>query len=120
MPKTYGPYASYQVSGNLVFSAGQVGAKDGKAPENITDQTRLALQNLADVLKQAGSDLSKVVKVTVYLVNIEEFEAMNKVYAEVFEASGSRPARSTVSVKELPRVADNKLLVEVEAVAEKL
>ena len=114
---TYGPYSPFQQAGNLVFTAGQVGAQDGKAPEDIAAQTKLALANLGNVLADAGSGLDLVVKTTVFLTDMSLFEQMNYAYQEVFSQHGSRPARSTVAVKELPRVADKPLLVEIEAVA---
>lgn len=119
MTKTYGPYSSYQIVGDLVFTAGQIGTKDGLAPKDIQSQTKLALENLGNVLSDAGASFSTVVKMTVYLTDMAYFDEMNIAYGNVFETAGSRPARSTVAVKELPRVADNPLLVEVEAVAYK-
>lgn len=119
MTKTYEPYSSYQIVGDLVFTAGQIGAKDGLAPKDIQSQTKLALENLGNVLSDAGASFSTVVKTTVYLTDMAHFDEMNIAYGNVFETAGSRPARSTVAVKELPRVADNPLLVEVEAVAYK-
>ncbi len=119
MTKTYGPYSSYQIVGDLVFTAGQIGTKDGLAPKDIQSQTKLALENLGNVLSDAGASFSTVVKITVYLTDMAYFDEMNIAYGNVFETAGSRPARSTVAVKELPRVADNPLLVEVEAVAYK-
>lgn len=119
MTKTYEPYSSYQIVGDLVFTAGQIGTKDGLAPKDIQSQTKLALENLGNVLSDAGASFSTVVKITVYLTDMAYFDEMNIAYGNVFETAGSRPARSTVAVKELPRVADNPLLVEVEAVAYK-
>lgn len=119
MTKTYGPYSSYQIVGDLVFTAGQIGTKDGLAPKDIQSQTKLALENLGNVLSDAGASFSTVVKITVYLTDMAYFDEMNIAYGNVFETAGSRPARSTVAVKELPRVADNPLLVEIEAVAYK-
>lgn len=120
MRKTYGPYSPYQQAGALVFTAGQIGVKDGVAPIDIQTQTQQALDNLASVLQDAGSALKQVIKTTVFLTDMGNFTAMNEVYARVFEEVGSKPARSTVAVSELPRVAgDTPLLVEIEAVASK-
>lgn len=119
MNKTYGPYSSSQEIGDLIFTAGQIGAKDGIAPSDITAQTKLALENLGNVLSDAGASLTTVVKTTVFLTDMTHFEEMNTIYSTIFETAGSRPARSTVAVKELPRVADNPLLIEIEAVAYK-
>jgi 2-iminobutanoate/2-iminopropanoate deaminase len=113
----FGPYSSYQIAGNLVFTAGQVGVTDGVAPLDIGAQTKLALENLENVLSDAGASLRTVVKTTVYLTDMAHFAEMNIIYAKIFDNAGCRPARSTIAVKELPRVADNVLLVELEAVA---
>lgn len=118
MTKTYGPYQSFTKAGNLVFTAGQVGVSDAKAPESIEEQTKLALKNLGAVLESSGSSLSNVLKVNVYLTDMSNFETMNKVYAEVFNKAKCRPARTTVGVKQLPNVADNELLIEIDAIAE--
>lgn len=114
---TYGPYSPYQKVNGFVFTAGQVGASKGKASTDVKAQVKQALQNLQDVLEQAGTSLSHVVKTTVFLTDMKHFEAMNEVYAKQFEIAGASPARTTVAVTELPRVADHKLLVEIEAVA---
>ncbi len=117
MTKTYGPYSPSQTIDNLVFTAGQVGATNGQASDDIAEQTKLALQNLSNVLEAAGSSLSQVIKTTVYLTDMTDFDAMNKVYAQVFSEAGCQPSRSTVGVKELPRVANKTLLVEIDAIA---
>lgn len=119
MSKTYGPYSNYQEVGGIVFTAGQIGAKNGVAPRDIAAQTKLALENLGNVLSDAGASFTTVVKTTAYLTDMTHFNEMNAVYSGVFERAGSRPARSTVAIKELPRVADNPLLIEIEAVAYK-
>lgn len=119
MNKTYGPYSSTREVGDLIFTAGQIGANDGIAPHDMSAQTKLALENLGNVLSDAGASFSTVVKTTVYLTDMANFDEMNKVYSAFFEAAGSRPARSTIAVKELPRVADNPLLIEIEAIAYK-
>lgn len=114
---TYGPYSPFRVAGGVVYTAGQIGAVKGKAEADIQSQVRQALDNLGTVLRQAGSDLQHVVKTTVFLTDMKHFTDMNEVYAEVFAAVDNAPARSCVAVAELPRVADHKLLVEVEAIA---
>lgn len=117
--KTFGPYSPYSEYDNLVFTAGQVGVDPytKQAASDIAEQTRQALLNLEAVLKSASSSLKNVKKTTVFLANMDDFEAMNSVYAEFFVSQG--PARSTVAVKELPRVANVDLLVEIDAVAVK-
>jgi 2-iminobutanoate/2-iminopropanoate deaminase len=114
-PKPIGPYSQAIVaSGNLVFTAGQVaidpatGQLDGA---DISAQTRRALANLEAVLKKAGSSRDRIVKTTVFMKDMNEFAAMNAVYAEFFGKHA--PARSTVEVARLPKDAR----VEIEAVA---
>ena len=83
------------------------------APGGIKEQTRQSLLNAQAILKEAGIDLSHVMKTTVFLADMEDFAAMNEVYAEFF--SEPYPARSAISVKRLPKDA----LVEVECIAVK-
>jgi 2-iminobutanoate/2-iminopropanoate deaminase len=116
-PAAVGPYSQAIAVGDFVFSAGQIGidpATGQIAADDVQGQTQQALQNLRAVLKAAGSDLSKVVKTTVFLADIECFQAMNEVYATFF--ADPPPARSTIAVKDLPLGA----LVEIEAVAVKV
>lgn len=117
MNKTYGPYSPFRVAGGFIYTAGQIGAVRGKAKADVKSQVKQALENLAGVLAEAGSSLSDVVKTTVFLTDMKHYAEMNEVYAAVFEAHGAAPARTCVAVAELPRVADHKLLVEIEAVA---
>jgi 2-iminobutanoate/2-iminopropanoate deaminase len=117
---TYGPYMPVRQAGNLLFVSGQVGvdAATKTAAPNITEQTRQVLLNMTQVLANNGTSLNDVVKTTVFLTNMDDFAAMNAVYEQLFDAP--RPARSTVCVRELPRVGgDTALLVEIEAVAYK-
>lgn len=114
---TYGPYSPFRVANGFVYTAGQIGAVKGKADANVKVQVRQALDNLKSVLHEAGTDMGSVVKTTVYITDMKHYADMNEVYAEVFSAFDNAPARSCVAVAELPRVADVKLLVEVEAVA---
>jgi 2-iminobutanoate/2-iminopropanoate deaminase len=113
-PKAIGPYSQAVIYGDLIFTAGQI-ALDPQSmeivAENITDQTDRVLSNLEAVLKAAGSDLSRVLKTTVFLQSMADFAAMNEVYARRFGAH--RPARSTVAAAGLPR----NVLVEIEVVA---
>ncbi len=117
MTHTYGPYSPYQQSNEFVYTSGQIGAVSGKASKDVKEQVKQALENLRNVLESAGTDMSHVVKTTVFLTNMSHYAAMNEVYAEVFMKAGASPARTTVAVAELPRVADTALLVEIEAVA---
>jgi 2-iminobutanoate/2-iminopropanoate deaminase len=113
-PRAIGPYSQGVVAGGFLFTAGQV-ALDPSSGElvagGISEQTARALENLRSVLAQAGSDISRVVKTTVFLVDMADFAAMNEVYGRIF--GDHRPARSTVAVAALPRGAR----VEIEVVA---
>lgn len=111
-PAALGPYSQAVVAGEWVFTAGQIGlTSDGTLKETIEAQTLQALQNLAAVLAVAGGGWRDVVKTTVYLTDLADFEAFNAVYAEVVEQP--LPARSTVQVSRLPKDA----LVEIDAIA---
>lgn len=114
-PAPVGPYNQAVVVGNLVFTAGQIAIDPttGQFEENdIRKQTRRVLENLKAVLEAAGSDLQHVVKTTVFLKNMDDFAAMNEVYAEYFTENA--PARSAVEVARLPK----DVLVEIECIAE--
>ncbi|HUF35845.1 MAG TPA: RidA family protein [Gemmatimonadales bacterium] len=113
-PRAIGPYSQGIVAAGLLFTAGQVGfdpATGELVDEGIAEQTRRVLENLRAILQAAGLDLGRVVKTTVFLVDMADFAAMNEEYARAFGAH--RPARSTVAVAALPRGAR----VEIEAVA---
>jgi len=118
-PAPIGPYNQAVVAeGNLLFTAGQV-AIDPRTGQfvqgDIRAQTRQVLANLTAVLSSAGGSLSDVVKTTVFLKSMDDFSAMNEVYAEYFKDSA--PARSTLEVARLPR--DAKVEIEVIAVLPK-
>ncbi|HEX2024484.1 MAG TPA: RidA family protein [Acidimicrobiales bacterium] len=105
-----GPYSPVARAGDWLVVSGQVGLADGALVEGgVEAQTAQALANLAGLLTAEGASLANVVKTTVFLRHIWDFEAMNVVYAEAF--AGHRPARSTVGVASLPLDA----LVEIEA-----
>ncbi len=113
-PQAVGPYSLAVRAGDFVFSAGQLGldAESGVLVEGgIQVQTKKALENLSAVLSEAGSDISLVIKTTVFLQHINDFAAMNEVYAGFFKTDA--PARSAVEVAALPKGG----LVEIEAVA---
>ncbi len=113
-PKAIGPYSQAIRVGDFIFCAGQAGLDPatGKLVEGgIQAETRRTLQNLTAVLQAAGSSFSQVVKTTVFLKNMDDFKAMNAIYAEFFPAAP--PARSTVQVARLPADAS----VEIEAIA---
>ena len=112
-PSAIGPYSQAIHAGELIFAAGQVGAEPhgGALVEGVSAQADLALRNLAAVLKAAGSGLDRVVKTTIFLVDMGDFAAVNEVYAR--HLSPPYPARSTVAVAALPKGA----LVEIEMIA---
>lgn len=113
-PKAIGPYSQAIRVGDLVFCAGQTPldpATGNLVEGDIEAQTRRVLQNLSAVLQAAGSSLSRAVKTTVFLKDMNDFQRMNAAYAEFFQQDP--PARSTVQVARLPRDA----AVEIEVVA---
>ena len=107
------PFSAAVRTGNLLFVSGQVGMRDGKAGDGIEEQTRWTLENIRDVLAQAGSSLQDVVKVTVFLTDMSLWPKLNEVYREHFP--NDPPARSALGVNgpALP-----ELLEEIECVAE--
>jgi 2-iminobutanoate/2-iminopropanoate deaminase len=113
-PKAIGPYSQGLVVGDLIFTAGQI-ALDPATMEvikgGIREQTEQVLANLQAVLTAAGSSLSKVVKTTVFLVDMTDFPSMNEVYQNAF--GDHKPARSTVAVAALPR----GVRVEIDVIA---
>ena len=114
-PAAIGPYSQATVSGNMVYTSGQIPLlPDGSLLEgDVAVQARQVLENLKALLAAAGSGLDRVLKTTVFLKDMDDFAAMNAVYAEYF--SEPYPARSTVQVAKLPR----DVRVEIEAVAER-
>ena len=113
-PAAVGPYSHAVRAGGLLFCSGQV-ALDPETGEvvagDVADQTRQVFQNVRAVLAAAGADLSHVAKTTVYLRTMDDFQAMNAVYADAF--GDHRPARSTVAVVGLP--LDVRVEIEVTA-----
>lgn len=115
-PKALGPYSQAIEAGGMVFASGQVPidpATDQFVEGGIKEQTRQSLTNARNILRAAGTDLTHVVKTTVFLSDMDNFAAMNEVYAEFFQQP--YPARSAVAVKTLPKGA----LVEIECIAVK-
>ncbi len=112
-PAAIGPYSHAIRTGSLVFTAGQVGAdpSTGTLLDGVAAQADQALRNLAAVLDAAGTGLERVVKATIFLVDMSDFAAVNEVYARHF--TPPYPARSTVAVVALPKGAR----VEIEVVA---
>ena len=115
-PKALGPYSQAIEAGGMVFASGQVPidpTTDQFVEGGIKEQTRQSLTNARNILREAGTDLTHVVKTTVFLSDMDNFAAMNEVYAEFFQQP--YPARSAVAVKTLPKGA----LVEIECIAVK-
>ena len=113
-PAAIGPYSQAVITGNLVFTSGQIPinpATGAVEATEIKDQAEQVCKNLSAVLEAAGSSLEKAVKTTCFLRNMEDFAAFNEVYAKYFT---EKPARSCVAVRELPK----GVLVEVEVIAE--
>ena len=113
-PAAIGPYSQAMISGNLIFSSGQIALSPESGEiigSTITEQTEQVCKNLKGLLEAAGSSLGKVVKATCFLADMGDFTAFNEVYAKYLT---SKPARSTVAAKGLPR----NVLVEVEVIAE--
>jgi 2-iminobutanoate/2-iminopropanoate deaminase len=114
-PKAIGPYSQAIRISELVFTSGQLPINSEKGEiicSDIEGQTNQSLINLSEVLKEAGSNLDKVIKTTVYLSDMNNFDKMNKIYKEFFK-EGNYPARTAIEVSKLPKNA----LVEIEAVA---
>ena len=112
-PAAIGPYAQANVIGNLVFTSGQLGIlpETGDLAEGLEAQTRQALDNLKHILEEAGSSLEKTIKTTCFMDDMNDFAAMNAIYAEYF--NGDFPSRSAVQVAALPKGG----LFEIEAIA---
>lgn len=113
-PQALGPYSQAIKAGGFVWCSGQIPidpAVNAVTATTIEDQTRQAITNLRHVLETAGAGLDKVVKTTVFISDMNDFAALNTVYAEMFGAT--KPARSCVQVARLPK----DVKVEIEAVA---
>ena len=113
-PAAIGPYSQAIYSGGMVYVSGMLGIDpaDGNLKVTVTEQAEQALKNLSAVLKEAGTDTSRVVKTTVFLTDMGAFAAVNEIYARYFTAPF--PARSCVQVGALPKGG----LFEIEAIAE--
>jgi len=113
-PKAIGPYSQGVIANGFLYTAGQI-ALDPASMEvvqgDVKVQTDRVMRNLAAILAAAGTSLDRVVKTTVFLVDMADFPAMNEVYAKHF--GEHRPARSTVAVRTLPK----NVLVEIDVVA---
>lgn len=113
-PDAIGPYSQAKVVGNLVFTSGQIAinpATGSVEADTIEGQTKQVCENLKNLLEAAGTSIDKAVKTVCFLKNMSDFGVFNGIYGEYFT---SKPARSCVAVKELPK----DVLVEVEVIAE--
>lgn len=112
-PGAIGPYSQAIDANGIVFVSGQlpINPATGEMPQTAEDQARQSLENMKNILAEAGLSMDNIAKTTVYLSDMSYFADMNKVYATYF--SGDFPARSAFAVKELPKQA----LVEIECIA---
>ena len=112
-PAAIGPYSQGFIANGLIFTSGQIpiNPETGEMPEGITAQTEQSCKNVGELLKAAGSSFDKVIKTTCFLADIKDFAAFNEVYAKFFT---SKPARSCVAVRDIPKGA----LCEIECIAE--
>ncbi len=113
-PGAIGPYSQAVKAGNMVFCSGQIPIDPTTGEfvsNNVAEQTHQVLTNLSAVLEASGTSLNNVVKTTVFLADMDDFTAMNEIYAEFF--SDNKPARATVQAARLPRDAR----VEIDCIA---
>lgn len=112
-PQAIGPYVQAVQADALLFTSGQLGidVQAGKLAEGIAAQAHCAMKNLGAILKEAGTDYSRILKTTIFVKDLADFATVNQVYASYFD--GAYPARSCVQVAALPLGG----LVEIECVA---
>ena len=112
-PAAIGPYSQAQIAGGFVFASGQIPIipETGALAEGLEAQAHQVFKNISALLAAAGSDISKAVKTTVFIKNMNDFGKINEIYAQYFKAPF--PARSAVAEKTLPKNA----LIEIEVVA---
>ena len=114
-PAAIGPYSQAVITGNLVFCSGQIPLDPATMQlvgDNVTEQAKQVLSNIAEVLKAAGSAVDKVVKVNVYLKDMNDFATVNEIYGNFF--GDHKPARAAVEVARLPK----DVMIEIECIAE--
>jgi len=114
-PTPIGPYSQAVAFGNLVFVSGQIGINpvDGSIPPDVEQQCRQTIENIRNILSASGSELDNVLKVTIYLTDMNDFAKINQIYSEYFKEDF--PARETVEVTRLPKNAK----IEISVVAYK-
>ncbi len=113
-PAAIGPYSQAKITGNYVFCSGQIPVDPNTSQiegKTVAEQTRQSCKNVAALLEAAGTSIDKVIKTTCFLANIADFGEFNAVYEQYFV---TKPARSCVAVKDIPKGA----LVEIEVIAE--
>jgi 2-iminobutanoate/2-iminopropanoate deaminase len=112
-PAAIGPYSQAIIYNGLVYTSGQIALKpSGEFTDgDITEQTNQVMQNLEAILTAAGSSLQKVIKTTIFLYDMSDFDVVNEIYGNYFK--DHRPARSTIEVASLPKSAK----IEIEAIA---
>ncbi len=114
-PAAIGPYSQARISGNLLFTSGQLGLDPvtNTLPETVEDQARQSLKNIRAILDEAGFQKEEVVKTTVFLKSMSDFAVVNGIYADFF--GDHKPARSCVEVSQLPKGG----LIEIEVTAQR-
>ena len=114
-PTAIGPYSAGIMASNMIFTSGQIPVNpvDGSMPTDIKEQTRQSLNNVKAILAEEGYSLNDVVKTTVFIMDMNDFAAINEVSAEMF--GEHKPARSCVQVAKLPKGAG----IEIEVIAVK-
>lgn len=114
-PAAIGPYSQGIEIGDFIFTSGQIplNPATGELETEIKSATKQSLENVKAILEESGSGLDKVIKVTVFITNMDDFSAVNEVYGEYF--TNHKPARSCLAVKTLPKNS----VVEIEAIAYK-
>lgn len=113
-PSAIGPYSQGVKMGNVLFVSGQIPVNpiDNTIPDTIEEQTKQSLENIKAILKEAGTTLESVAKTTVFLQDLNDFAAMNEIYAKYFNGE-VKPARAAVQVARLPK----DVKIEIEAIA---
>lgn len=112
-PAAIGPYSQAKVLNNVLYTSGQIplnASTQAVIGGNINEQTEQVIKNISAILDAAGTDFSRVVKTTCFLVDMNDFAAFNHIYEKYFT---SKPSRSCVEVKQLPK----NVLVEIEVIA---
>jgi len=112
-PEAIGPYSQAIMANGVIYTSGQIALMPNGTMEtgDVEQQTHQVMKNLFHVLKEAGAQFNDVMKCTIYLSDMNDFETVNRVYAHYFDTH--KPARSTIAVKSLPKNA----LVEIECIA---